>query len=398
MTETELARGSGVTVERIHGLVELGILSSDSEFGLADIRRVRLVEACAEAGLSLEAIGAALRSGRLSLSFLDLPVYRGWAAHTGSTFAELAVEAGLPVESMLRMRETLGFALPDPDDPVREDDHRVVPAVKMGLDSGLDPESMMRMLRVYGEALSRIVEAETIVYSRHMEKPLRDAGEPSSEVMRLASEIGGRLVPLLEDALLAIYHRQQERVWMQNLIENIQDALEAEGLTVKIDRPPAVCFLDLTGYTTITEEQGDEAAAQLAGKVGDLVQESAVRHGGRTVKWLGDGVMLFFPEPARAVLAALETVVGLESGGLPAAHVGIDAGPVVQQDGDYFGRTVNLAARVSDRAGPGEVLVTSAVVEAVSDAREVGFEEAGMFQPKGMARSVPLFRAVAQGR
>lgn len=397
MTETELASGSGVTAERIHELVELGILSSDSEFGPADVRRVRLVEACAEAGLSLEAIGAAMRSGRLSLSFLDQPVYRGWAAHTGSTFAELAGETGLSVELLVAVREALGFALPDPDDPVREDDLRVVPAVRTGLDSGLDPEAMVRVLRVYGEALSRIVEAETIVYSRYMEKPLRDAGEPSSEVMRLASEIGGRIVPLLEDALLAMYRRHQERVWVQNLIENIEDTLEAEGLAAKVDRPPAMCFLDLTGYTTITEEEGDEMAAHLAARVGDLVHERAVRYGGRAVKWLGDGVMLFFSQPARGVLAALETVAELESAGLPAAHVGIDAGPVVQQDGDYFGRTVNLAARVSARAGPGEVLVTSAVVESAADEEGIRFDEAGMFRPKGMSRLLPLYRASGVG-
>jgi adenylate cyclase len=82
--------------------------------------------------------------------------------------------------------------------------------------------------------------------------------------------------------------------------------LEAADLYRRVDRPPAMCFLDLTGYTRLTEERGDEAAAELAARLAGLVRRSSLEHGGTPVKWLGDGVMFYFREPAAAVLAALE--------------------------------------------------------------------------------------------
>ena len=113
-------------------------------------------------------------------------------------------------------------------------------------------------------------------------------------------------------------------------------------------RPPAVCFLDLTGYTRLTEERGDEAAADLAGTLAALVRRTSQEHGGQAVKWLGDGVMFLFPDPGPGVLAALDMVDGVATEALPPAHVGIHAGPIVFQEGDYFGRTVNVASRIAD--------------------------------------------------
>jgi adenylate cyclase len=94
------------------------------------------------------------------------------------------------------------------------------------------------------------------------------------------------------------------------------------------------------------------------------------------VKWLGDGVMFYFEEPEDAVLAALDMVKLVASHALPPAHVGIHAGPVVFQEGDYFGRTVNIAARIADYARPGEVLVSQEVVDA-GGGRPVTFTEIG---------------------
>jgi len=82
----------------------------------------------------------------------------------------------------------------------------------------------------------------------------------------------------------------------------------------------------------LTEERGDEAAADLAGRLGRLVRHSSARNGGKPVKWLGDGVMFHFPDPGAGVVAALEMVRSIESAGLPPAHVGLDAGPVLYQE------------------------------------------------------------------
>ena len=164
----------------------------------------------------------------------------------------------------------------------------------------------------------------------------------------------------MDPALLAAYRRQLELSWIEQLVEVIEAALEETGGLGRPERVPAMCFLDLVGYTRLTEEHGDQAAAELAEALAILVNRSSREHGGVPVKWLGDGVMVHFGDPARAVLAALGMVEQLPEAGLPPAHVGVAAGPVVVQGGDYFGRTVNLAARIAAYARAGRVRLLEA--------------------------------------
>jgi class 3 adenylate cyclase len=115
-----------------------------------------------------------------------------------------------------------------------------------------------------------------------------------------------------------------------------------------------------------------------------LVQRPAERHGGKVVKWLGDGVMFHFREPTGGVTAALEMIDSIATAGLPSAHVGLHTGPVVFQGGDYFGRTVNLAARIGEQAAPGQVLVTQEIVDrAVADG--IAFAPIGAVELKGVS-------------
>jgi adenylate cyclase len=110
------------------------------------------------------------------------------------------------------------------------------------------------------------------------------------------------------------------------------------------------------------------------------------------VKWLGDGVMFHFREPGGAVLAALEMLDAMSAAGLPPAHVGLHAGPVVFQGGDYFGRTVNIAARIADHAEAGQVLVTQEVVN-VTEREDVAFTTMGAVVLKGVSQPVELLSA-----
>jgi adenylate cyclase len=153
-----------------------------------------------------------------------------------------------------------------------------------------------------------------------------------------------------------------------------------------------MCFLDLVGYTRLTEQHGDQVAAELAGRLAVLVDQSSREHGGVPVKWLGDGVMVHFREPAGAVLSGLQLVAQLPEAGLPPAHVGVAAGPVVVQGGDYFGRTVNLAARIAVRAAAGQVLVSQRVAESAAP-EGVRFVELGELRLEGFARPVRLLEA-----
>jgi adenylate cyclase len=130
----------------------------------------------------------------------------------------------------------------------------------------------------------------------------------------------------------------------------------------------------------------------LAEALAVLVSRSAREHGGVPVKWLGDGVMVYFREPAGAVLAALDLVAQLPAGGLPPAHVGVAAGPVVVQGGDYFGRTINLAARIAAHAAAGQVLVSQTVAESAAP-QGVRFAALGEQRLEGFARPVRLLEA-----
>lgn len=398
LTEQELADRSGISVEEVRRLVGLGILTGgDGEedgFTLGDVRRIRFVESCERAGLPLEGIGKAIAAGKLSLAFLDQPAFR-WAGHTGKTYREFAGEHGIPLELMLDLHEALGFPRPGPDHQIREDDLELMPALLVTLSSGVDPTVLVRVARVYGECLYRITHAESGIFHSQIEMPMLRSGMSEREMRDMASQFGDQIAPLMDRGLLAMYHRHQEHAWIEDLIEHVESALEDAGVEVgRLTKPPAMCFLDLTGYTRLTEERGDEAAAELATNLGSLVHRSSVHRGGRPVKWLGDGVMFHFTDPGLAVVAALEMVELTPLAGLPPAHVGVTAGPVVFQDGDYYGRTVNVAARVAAYAGPGQVLVSDEVVAASEDAEEVRFEQIGPVELKGLTRPVTLHQAL----
>jgi class 3 adenylate cyclase len=117
------------------------------------------------------------------------------------------------------------------------------------------------------------------------------------------------MAPLSEQALLAIYQGQQEHAWRKGAVEAVEGTQESAGLNSRLHRPPVVCFLDITGYTRLTEERGDEAA-DLPAWLGTLVRRSSQEHGGQPVKWLGDGVMFYFRDPGQSVLAVPDMVEG----------------------------------------------------------------------------------------
>jgi adenylate cyclase len=130
----------------------------------------------------------------------------------------------------------------------------------------------------------------------------------------------------------------------------------------------------------------------VADRFTEVVRRWTVEAGGRVVKFLGDGAMLYFADALAAIRGSLELIARIPSVGLPPAHAGVNAGPVVFRDGDYYGRAVNLAARVAARASAGEVLVArDAVPDRIpADLRLEPLEEATL---KGVSTPVTLYRA-----
>jgi adenylate cyclase len=390
----EVAQRAGVDPGYLDRLVELGILTPGAGAGFSpgDVLRARWVQSLEQAGVPLEGMAAAVRDGALSLSFMDVTAFDRFAGLSGTTFQQLSASRGIPLELLLVVREAVGFAAPGPGDQVRQDELLVMPAIELALSKGFRPVVIERWLRVCGDSLRRIAETEVGWWHSEVVTPLLASGMTDGEMLAAQADLGSEMAPLLEQVLLAVYQGQQEHAWRQDFVESIEGALERAGLYRRLDRPPAVCFLDLTGYTRLTQERGDQAAAEVAARLAGLVRRSAQEHGGAPVKWLGDGVMVYFREPGDAVLAALAMVAMVGSHGLPPAHVGIHAGPVVFQDGDYFGRTVNIAARIADYARPGEVVVSQQVVEAAGGA-PVTFTEIGPVELKGVPGTLRLHTA-----
>ena len=393
-TRQEVAQRAGVDPDYVDRLVELGILTpaAGEAFSPGDVLRARWLQSLDRAGVPLEGLASAVRDGVLSFSFLDVGAYDRFAGLSDTTFHQLSAQTGIPLELLMVVREAFGLAEPHPEDTVHHNELSVVPLIQLQLSKGFRPVIIERWLRVYGDSLRRIAETEAALWNSEVEMALVASGMTEGEMLHAQADLGSQMTPLIEQVLLAVYHGQQEHTWSQVFVEHVEGALEAAGLYRRLDRPPAMCFLDLTGYTRLTEERGDEAAADLAARLAGLVRRSALEHEGTPVKWLGDGVMFYFRAPAAAVLAALEMAEVVMSQGLPPAHVGIHAGPVIFQEGDYFGRTVNLAARIAEYARPGEVLVSQEVVEA-ADGGPLSFVEIGPVELKGVPGTLRLYTA-----
>ena len=393
-----LADLAGVTEAEVQRLVDLGILVARDGAGPfleTDAQKVRLATACQQAGLPMDGIAAAVQQGRLSFAFLEAAPYRRWAVRSARTYRQVSQEAGVPLELLGSFLEAIGFARMAPDEPIREDELEVVPLLQLGLSSGiLDQVWSTRLGRGYAEGMRLIAGVEKDVWQARLIAPMLASGADQQTARERASQLVADLnfTSLYDRALMAAHRRQQELAWIEQRVEDIEDALEETGALGRPERVPAMCFLDLVGYTRLTEEQGDAAAAALAETLALLVDRSAREHGGVPVKWLGDGVMSYFREPAGAVLAALRMVEQLPEAGLPPAHVGVAAGPVVAQGGDYFGRTVNLAARIAAHAGAGQVLVSDSVAESASP-EGVTFVALGELRLEGFARPVRLLEA-----
>lgn len=388
----DAAERAGVEPSYLVRLVDLGIFAPEEpdRFSSGDVRRVLMARSLEGAGIPLDGVAAGIQTGALSLDFLDAAAYERFAALAAETFQQVSDRTGIALELLMVIREAIGMAQPSPDDRLREDEMAVVPFIEMQVSEGFRPVAIERLLRVQGDSTRRITEQEAAWWTSEVIEPAIAAGKGAEEFAN--TDLADRNAPLSERAVLAMYHAQQARAWTATIIEAFEVLMTKAGIHSRLERLPAICFLDISGYTRLTQERGDDAAADLATTVARLVQRSSVQHGGKPIKWLGDGVMFYFADPGPGVLAALEMVDGLAAAGLPPAHVGLHAGPVLFQEGDYFGQTVNLSARIADYARQGEVLVTQAVADATHETG-IAFSDIGPVELKGVSGTVHLLRA-----
>jgi adenylate cyclase len=394
-SRTEAAERAGIGLDDMNALVDLGIVrpGEGDRFTSGDVRRAELAQSLKGAGISLEGMAEALVRGTVKLDFLDTSVYERFSGFGNVTFQQLSDRTGVPIPLLLLIREAAGSATPSPDDRMRDEELVIAEFIEAQAKAGFRPLAIERLIRVAGDSLNRMAESEGAWWRSEVMEPAMAAGMNPEEVS--ATEMSINMSQLAEKALLAMYHSQQTRAWSSNIVSSVEQMLAAAGLHSRLERPPAMCFLDITGYTRLTQERGDEAAAALAGTLTRVVQRASVSHGGRPVKWLGDGVMFYFPDPGPGVVAALDMVDGVADAGLPPAHVGLHAGPIIYQEGDYYGQTVNIASRIAEYARPGEVLVSQAVVDTAGASESLGttFTQIGPVELKGVDGAMGLYAA-----
>ncbi|CAH1662254.1 MAG: adenylate/guanylate cyclase domain-containing protein [Chelatococcus sp.] len=411
---TELAQLTGCGVGDIAGLVELGIISpSNGSFAKADISRVRLSLALRDAGLDANVLATAIADDLLSLDFAGQLMFDPVSLSVRGS-EELLASLDLDVASATRLRSAVGLPALQPDQALREDDIELMSLIAAARGFGLNDDALARVLRIFGQSVRRSVETMRDLFRGEVEDRMLASGVSRRDMLERGADMRLQLQRLGFRALFLLQRRMLEEAVFDNVVMRVQEILREARLGEALDRkPPTVAFIDLVGFTALTQAMGDERAADYASRLEALAQDTVSKHGGRLVKALGDGVMLLFPDAMPALEASFAISSRCADEGLPGVRAGLATGSVVPRDGDIFGATVNLAARIvaqvdptqidiahrdvaqADHATPGQVLVCADTREAIMAA----WPEAFVFQPcppvalKGVEKPVVLHAA-----
>jgi class 3 adenylate cyclase len=386
----ELAELVPCSAGHVRRLEQLGLLTTDDGglFAPSDVHVVRLMAAFEDAGISLGDVARGVAAGELSFPlglFLPEPV------ESTQTYEALAADFGRPPDLLRRLGSELGFPPPE-DDRLRDEDAEMVKLIVTTLDLA-DDDELSRFARLYGGTIQRLVGSGLQFFDLAVRQKVAGFDLPNEEKDAMVYRRAGAYTELVQGLVSWLQRRHREHAILEYLVGVTEQFMEERGITPKqAKRPPAIAFLDLAGYTALAEERGDEAAAALASDLAGVVHEAAQTQGCRPVKWLGDGVMFHFSDAATAIRSGLELIEKTEKAIEVPARIGIDAGAVVVQEGDYFGRTVNVAARIADYARPHEVLVSDAARERC-EGDGIEFELIGDVPLKGLSRPVRLHKA-----
>jgi adenylate cyclase len=348
--------------------------------------RRKLLEQLSAEGASLDDLKEAVAAGRLTL----LPVERALAGEGRSyTPRQVAAAAGVDLALLERFRAALGVPIGDPDEPQgTEADIEAARRTKAFLDAGLPEDGLLQAARTIGMGTARIAEANRELIVRTLIRPGDTERDVALRFVAAADYMLPLLGPTIEYALQAHLLEQVRR----DVIGATDLASGELGGTVEL----TVCFADLVEFTRLGEEIAPEELGMVAGRLEEMataVAEPPVR----LVKTIGDEVMLVSSEPEPMVAAALELIGAAEAEGeqFPWLRAGLATGLTLPQSGDYYGRAVNLASRITNIARPGSVVLDQATKDAVAEGFDYSF--IGERPIKGLDRRVKLFRARRPG-
>ncbi len=312
------------------------------------------------------------------------------ALGTGERYSarEVAARAGLPLELWLNLSRASGLPLPVDADAIHygDTDLGVARTTRRLQEAGVGAEQLLATTRVLSRGLAQAAE---LMRQTVLELVLAP-GLSERELAQTYAEAAEGLVPLvgpLAEQLLRLHLNHAAR-------EEVVTAAERRAGELPGAREVAVAFADLVGFTRLGEELPPEELERVAERLVGLAA-AVVSPPVRVVKSIGDAVLLICPDPVALVRAAHALVAAAEAEGdvLPQLRVGVASGPAVSRAGDWFGRPVNLASRITAVARAGSVLTDQATREAIGERGALRWSSAGERRLKGVPAPVRLHRA-----
>jgi adenylate cyclase len=247
--------------------------------------------------------------------------------------------------------------------------------------------ALLQLVRVYSQAMARVADAEVRLFHLYVHEPLLRSGVTGVETAEQMHALSREVLPLAGPVLDQVHQRYLQHFVEQDVVGHMEADLS--GSQVDLGRMRvAIAFADLTGYTRLTEEEGELTAVDAVERFVDAV-ENTLPDEARVIKTIGDEAMIVGPDPT----ALTDWAVGFQRlyDGRPLPRIAIHCGVALFRDGDYYGRDVNIAARVAARAAGGEVLVTRPVAEDAGS--HLDFERIGEVRLKGFTEPTEIFAA-----
>jgi adenylate cyclase len=268
-----------------------------------------------------------------------------------------------------------------------EEDLQLIRYAAAGLAAGFPLVALLQLVRVYGQAMAQVADAEVRLFHLYVHEPLMRSGISGMEMADEMSALTRELLPLASPVMDHVHQRYLQHFVEQDVVGHMESDLDGEAIDLGRMRV-AIVFADLAGYTRLTEEEGELEAVGAVERFVEAV-EVTLPDDARVIKTIGDEVMVVGSDAA----ALADWAVGFQSlqSERPLPRIGIHYGVALYRDGDYYGRDVNIAARVAARSAGGEVLVTRPVVEVAGPHLE--FERIAEVKLKGFTEPTEIFIA-----
>ena len=392
LTLKQVAARAGVTQATVRRWVKEGLVPQyDGVWTPAAASHVRIVARLRERGHSVQRIREASQSGKLAFGYIDelLP-----SSEARYTLKQAAREIDLDPALVERLVGAMGQNALATEE-ITEEDLQVLRYGAEILAAGLPLPALLQIVRVYGQAMAQVADAEVRLFHLYLHEPLMREGVPGVEVAQAMEGMTREMLPFAVPFINYLHGRMLGYFVEQDVIGHIEADLDDEETAVEGRMRVVIAFADLAGYTRLTEEQGEAKAVSAVERFVETV-ERTLPIDARVIKTLGDEVMVVGVDAGALTNWAVE-LSGELTAGAPPPRIGIHSGAALYRDGDYYGREVNRAARVVARASGGEVLVTRPVVDAASRQDGLEFELIGEVVLKGFNEPTELFNASRKG-